>query len=196
MKRKLSLPMILGLVLVMAALGIGAFFGARTVLGNRKSQAVTAQLETLLPERTKGVPGIYTDSDMPVLEIQGTDYVAMLQVPDFNVKLPVSDAWDQKNLYATPSRFCGSAYDGTLVIGGGNDLQKFSFCNKIDTGAQVIITDMTGAEFTYTVATVDRAKHAEAQWLSQEGYDLTLFCQDAMSLEYIAVRCCSAGNEY
>ena len=33
MKRKLSLPMILGLLLVVAALGIGAFFGIRTVLG-------------------------------------------------------------------------------------------------------------------------------------------------------------------
>ena len=191
MKRKLSLPMILGLLLVVAALGIGAFFGVRTVLGNRKSQSVAAQLETLLPERTQGVPGTYLHTDMPVLEVQGTDYVAMLQVPDFNVKLPVSDVWDQKNLYATPSRFCGSAYDGTMVIGGGNDLQKFSFCNKIDIGATVIITDMTGAEFTYTVVTVDRAKHAESQWLSQEGSDLTLFCQDIMSLEYIAVRCVS-----
>lgn len=191
MKRKLSAPLLLGLVLVVAALSIGAFFGIRMALGNRKCQTAVTKLETLLPQRTRGVPGTYTQTDMPVLEIDGTDYVALLQVPDFNVKLPVSDAWDQKNLYATPSRFSGSAYDGTLVIGGGNDLQKFSFCNQIDIGATVIITDMTGAEFTYSVATVDRAKHAESQWLSQDGYDLTLFCQDVMSLEYIAVRCVS-----
>ena len=194
MKRKLSPVLILGLVLVVAALGIGGFFGVRMYLGNQKSQAVTTRLEQLLPERTKGVPGTYSNTAMPVLEIDGTDYVALLQVPDFGVTVPVSDAWDQKNLYATPSRFSGSVYDGTLVIGGGNDLQTFSFCNKIDVGATVLITDMTGAEFIYTVATVDRARHAQPQWLSQQAFDLTLFCQDAYSMEYIAVRCVSDAN--
>ena len=189
MKRKLSLPLILGLVLLLAGLGIGGFFGIRMYLGNQKSQDVVARLEALLPESTPGLPGIYSNTVMPVLEIDGTDYVAMLEIPDYGVKLPVSDGWDQKNLYAIPSRFSGSAYDNTLVIGGGNDLQQFSFCNQIDIGQSVLITDMTGAQFSYTVATVDRAKHAEAQWLEEGDFGLTLFCADVYSMEYIAVRC-------
>lgn len=189
MKRKISLPLIFGLVFLLTGLCIGGFFGIRMYLGNQKSQAVATRLETLLPERTLGVPGIYSNTAMPVLEIDGTDYVAMLEIPDYGVKLPVSDGWDKKNLYAIPSRFSGSAYDNTLIIGGGNDLQQFSFCNQIDMGDTVLITDMTGAQFSYTVATVDRAKHAEAQWLEEEDFDLTLFCADVYSMEYIAVRC-------
>lgn len=196
MKRKWSLPLILGLVLVLAGLGIGAFLGIRMYTGSQKSRELASQLETMLPERTVGIPGTYPNPAMPVLELQGKDYVALLEVPDYGVKLPVSDLWDQKNLYATPSRFSGSAYDGTLVIGGGNDLLQFSFCNKIENGTTVTVTDMTGAQFTYTVSTVDRAKHAEAQWLQAGDCDLTLFCQDAYSMEYIAVRCVSAAKEY
>ena len=53
----------------------------------------------------------------------------------------------------------------------------------------VIVTDMTGVQFAYTVTGVDRAKHAETQWLTEEGCDLTLFCHDIYAMEYIAVRC-------
>ena len=184
-----KLPLILGAVLVLAGIAVGAFFGIRMYTGSQTSRELVSQLESMLPGRTVGVPGTAANTVMPVLELRGVDYVALLEVPDYGVKLFVSDSWEQKDLYAAPCRFSGSAYDGSLIIGGGNDLQQFSFCNKIENGAQVSITDMTGAQFTYTVTAVDRAKHAEAQWLSEEGFDLTLFCQDAYSMEYIAVRC-------
>jgi len=187
MKGKISLPLILGLTLVLGGLGLGLFFGIRTYLGPQKSQKIAVQLEALLPEKTVGVPS-ESDAPMPVLEIDGVDYVALLEIPGYGVKLPVSDEWDGKNLYATPSRFSGSTYDNSLII-GGNDLKQFSFCDQIENGAQVLVTDLTGAQFTYTVVAVDRAKHAEAQWLAEEGTDLTLFCADTYSMGYIAVRC-------
>jgi sortase A len=194
MKRKLSMPLILGLILVLAGVGVGTFFGVRMYRGNQTSQRLAAELEALLPERNLGVPGIYTNTAMPVLELRGADYVALLEIPDHGVKLPVSNGWDQNKLYATPCRFSGSAYDGTLIIGGGNDLQQFSFCNKIENGTTVLITDMIGAQFSYTVYRVDRSKHAQTQWLSEENADLTLFCQDVYSMEYIAVRCISTAT--
>ena len=187
MKRKISLPLILGLVMVLGGLGMGLFFGIRTYLGPQKSQKIAARLEALLPERTVGVP-TESAAPMPVLEIDGVDYVALLEIPGYGVKLPVSDEWSTKNLYATPSRFSGSVYDNSLII-GGNDLKQFSFCDEIENGAEILVTDLTGAQFAYTVVAVDRAKHAEAQWLSEEGTDLTLFCPDTYSMGYIAVRC-------
>ena len=115
----------------------------------------------------------------------------MLEVPAFGLALPVADQWDSKNLHFPPGRFSGSAYDNTLVIGGADSQGQFSFCDKIDNGAVITVTDMTGVRFTYTVFRVDRAKHAESQWLVADDYDLTLFCRDAYSMEYIAVRCIS-----
>lgn len=189
MKRKKALLLVIGIGLILASLCLMLFYGIRMHTGTKRSQEIAAQMTALLPERTQGAPETYPDPSMPVLTLDGTDYVAMLEIPAFGVTLPVADRWDNKNLYCAPSRFSGSAYDQTLVIGGADAPGQFSFCDKINNGAVVTVTDMTGAQFTYTVARVDRAKHAEPQWLMSADYDLTLFCHDVYSMEYIAVRC-------
>ena len=51
----------------------------------------------------------------------------------------------------------------------------------------VIVTDMTGVQFAYTVTGVDRAKHAETQWLTEEGCDLTLFCHNIYALKKVNI---------
>lgn len=188
-KRKFPLLLVLGICLILFSISMVLVFQIRMHLGVQHSQMILSRMEQILPERTTGVPGSYLTSAMPVLEIEDADYVAMLEVPSFDVALPVADRWDSNDLSRSPCRFFGSAYDNTLIIGGADALQQFGFCDKIEHGAQIIITDMTGAQFTYTVSRVDRAKHAETQWLMNSDYALTLFCHDIYSIEYVAVRC-------
>lgn len=92
-------------------------------------------------------------------------------------------------LSGQPECFWGSSYDQTLVIGGADDPHQFGFCDKIGHGATVTVTDMTGAQFVYIVQEINRSKHADTQWLTGGEWDLTLFCHDVYSMEYIAVRC-------
>ncbi len=188
-KHKFPLLLVLGISLILISVSLLFAFHIYMYHGTQHSQRIVLQMNAILPERTVGVPGIYTDSRMPVLSINDVDYVAMLDIPAFGVTLPVADQWDSKNLYCAPGRFSGSAYDQTLVIGGADSPGQFSFCDQIDNGAVITVTDMTGAQFSYTVSRVDRAKHAEPQWLMSADYGLTLFCRDAYSMEYIAVRC-------
>ena len=152
------------------------------------------EMNQLLSDRISGVSGEYSDSVMPVLEISGVDYVALLEIPAQGVVLPVSDQWNSTGLSRSPARFSGSAYDSTLVIGGADHPGQFGFCDEIEHDAVLNITDMTGVQFSYIVSRVDRAKHAQTQWLQNEEYDLTLFCRSAYSMEYIAVRCNLASN--
>ena len=187
-KRKLSPLLVIGAVLLAGSLCLLAVSQISASVSAQKSQRLVAKINDILPDRTQGTPGIYPDNHMPVLEVDGADYVALLDVPAFGVTLPVADQWDQNK----SSRFWGSAYDNTLVIGGKDYSGQFDFCDKIEDGAFVTVTDMTGARFTYTVSRVDRAKHAQTQWLLDENCDLTLFCLDMLSSEYIAVRCLSA----
>ena len=188
-KRKFPLLLVLGICLILASVSLVLAFQIRMHMGVQHSQKILSIMEQLLPERSPGVPGIYLTSGMPVLEIENVDYVAMLEVPSFGIALPVADQWDSNKLFQSPSRFFGSAYDNSLIIGGVDDPRQFGFCDKIEHGAQITVTDMTGAQFTYTVSSVDRAKHADAQWLMDADCDLTLFCHDIYSMEYIAVRC-------
>lgn len=152
-------------------------------------RAVTEKMEALLPERSSGIPDTYLHSNMPVLEIDGVDYVTLLEIPSLQVSLPVADQWDGEKLVYSPARFTGSVYDRTMVIGGRSEPHQFAFCSKIENGTLITVTDMTGTQFTYKVTTVDRAAKAERKWLADPDHPLTLYCQDSFSMEYIAVRC-------
>lgn len=188
-KHKFPLLVVLGICLILISVFLLLFFQIRLHLGVQHSHRILSQMNEILPERTQGVLGTYPNSAMPVLEIDGVDYVATVEIPSFGITLPVADPWDSDKLYRSPARFFGSAYDGTLIVGGVDHSRQFGFCDKIQHGATIIVTDLTGAQFTYTVSRVDRAKHAETQWLKTTDYDLTLFCHDVYSMEYIAVRC-------
>ncbi len=186
---KFRLLIILGIGLVLLSVSLLLAFRIRVHRGAEHSQRSLSAIHEILPERTPGVPGAYSVSDMPALEIEGVDYVAVVEIPSFGITLPVANQWDSKKLSLAPARFAGSAYDSSLVIGGMDDSRQFGFCDKIQHGAVITVTDMTGAQFTYTVCQIHRAKHAETQWLTETEYDLTLFCHDVYAMEYIAVRC-------
>lgn len=189
MKRKAPLTVWLGVGLILCGLCFALVFQLRLQAGARKREDLITRIVAYLPERTPGMPDMYPDTGMPVLEVDGDDYGAVLEVPAFSVRLPVADEWQSRNLTCCPARFSGSAYGGTLVIGGGDYPGQLDFCGKIGHGATVTVTDMTGACFSYTVVRIDRSSQAENQWLTKPEWDLTLFCRDNGTMEYIAVRC-------
>ncbi len=185
-KGKVSVFLVLGITLIAAAVFILLFSELRAYNGKKTNLAVVSKMQELLPEENMGA---VFNSAMPVLQIEGKDYCAILEIPAHGIKLAVADDWNNKNLFSAPTRFCGSAYADNLVIGGADNSKQFSFCKKIENGTTVTLTDMTGAKFTYKVLRVDRAKSAKSEWLTNKDYTLTLFCRDTYSTEYIAVRC-------
>lgn len=194
MKSRGALPLTVGCVLIAASLACGLFFGVRTHLGSEKSRDRAAKIIAMLPPGTQGVPGSDPDAVMPMLEVDGVDYVAVLEIPGFDVTLPVTAQWDSRALSQAPALFWGSPYGDTLVIGGADGSSQFSFCSRIGHGDRITVTDMTGAEFAYTVSEIDRSKHAQTSWLTEVDCPLTLFCHDRYAMEYIAVRCDFAYN--
>lgn len=188
-KRQFSILLALGISLVFISFALVIASEIREHIGSKKCQEVVSEINALLPDKNTGIPEMYPNTYMPVLEIDSVDYVAMLEIPSFSVTLPVADRWSKGQLLDTPARFYGSTYDHCLVIGGGDSSHQFSFCDKIDIGAIITVTDMTGAQFSYAVSRVDRSQSADSQWLIQKEYDLTLFMKNRYSMDYIAVRC-------
>ena len=188
-KGKFPIVLVLGICLVVVSFALIVGLQIRTHIGAVESQKVVTRMSEVLPDRTVGMPEISSNPNMPILEIHDVDYVALIEIPSLNLSLPVADAWNSQKLYNSPARFYGSCYDHSLVIGGADNAHQFSFCDKIDNGTVIIVTDMTGTQFSYTVSRVDRSKSAESNWLISKDYDLTLFCRDALSVEYVAVRC-------
>lgn len=185
MRRSGNLFLILGCLLLAAAAALLLVQQGQARRTVRENSAVVQTMQTMLADRWQGSVDPEHTGNMPALELEGTDYVALLEIPDYNLQLPVAAAWDP----AQVSRYDGTAYNGTLVIGGADHPGQFGCFDKIGIGTQIILTDMTGCTFTYTVQWVDRLKNAETADLTGGDGDLTLFVRDSQLLEYIILRC-------
>lgn len=137
--------------------------------------AVISKIEKILPERNAGIIEQRTNSDMPALEIDGTDFIGLLELPGRNISLPVSNSWGNKDFGYRPARYTGSIYDGTLVIGGRYEAGNFDFADKLDIGEEITFTDMTGGVFRYTVEKITHSDNAKTETLTGGDGELTLF---------------------
>ena len=185
--KKFPILMILGALLIAGSIGLllgSRLYGDRAAL---QSVETARRIQQLIPARTSGIPGERSDTAMPVLALDGRDYVCLLEVPRSSVTLPVADDWNTRSLADQPCRFWGSAMDSTLIIGGNS--RQFEFCARLDLDDPVVITDMQGREYTYRVCRVDRVDSASFEKLNDPNFHLTLFAREGYSGRYVIVRC-------
>ncbi|MCQ2355111.1 MAG: sortase [Clostridia bacterium] len=185
--QKVLLLIGLALLLVSVVFLISALISSAKIEVN--CDETVTHLESLLPTRTVGIKEERFNNTMPAVTYNGQDYSALLSVPRFSVKLPVRSSWDRNAVKKVPCVFTGNPYEGTLIIGGVDSDGQFDFIPKIDIGDTVVVTDMKGYEFTYTVSTVKHAKNAKAKTLIDEKHDLTLFAKDKKTGDWLLVRC-------
>ncbi len=188
MTRKSKWLLAVGLVLVLAGVGLFLFTRISAAVAQEQVAGMVAKLDRLLPGRDAGVAADLS-GEMPVLSLDGRDVVALLEIPTYEVSLPVGATWSSRGVTAYPRRFSGSAYDSNLVVGGCDRAGQLACLAVIPNGTAVVVRDMTGARMTYTVARVERSATADSGVLLDAAYDLTLFVRDTYSLEYILVRC-------
>lgn len=122
--RKL-LPL-MGVVLILASVGLLLLSYVRTA----QAQKILEQIRQRLSQRITGYEGIYTDTDMPVLSLEGTDYVGILDLPGYGVQLPVGSVWETGKLTTHPCRFWGSAYDEPWLLAAAGTKASWIFAER------------------------------------------------------------------
>lgn len=192
MNGKLNLFQKLGFALVLLSMAVLLGTEALSRWDQKKAEAVAQALGSRLGALSQGDPENYSDTAMPVLQLDGEDFSGLLEVPAFGVTLPIGSTWEAGSTRSYPRRFWGSAYDNSLIVGGSDRRGQFDFCEKLDVGDRVWITDMTGARFSYEVTRIDRRKHADMDVFGEKDSDLILFVRENSSLDYILVRCAFA----
>ncbi len=189
MKGKLNGLQKLGFLLV--ALSAFVLLGSEWLARHHsaQAQALASEIKACLPQIVEGDPENYSNPAMPVLQLQEGDFSCLIEIRSLGVSLPVESSWDSAGISRFPHRFWGSAYDNSLILGGSNRKGQFDFCAKLDLGDPVLITDMTGAQFSYEVVRIDRRQQVDLDVLQEFDCDLTLFVRDGSSGNYIIVRC-------
>ncbi len=135
---------------------------------------VLSRLDEAIPEKIAGVYETRTNSDMPAIEIDGVDFIGILEFPEMDIRFPVGAEWKGSGGSYCPARYSGSVYDRSLVIGGAYKADNFDFLDSLDVGGKIVFTDMTGCVYTFEIAKIRHSEKAlKEAFESDDG--LTLF---------------------
>lgn len=176
-----------GAVMMAAALVTLLFWQWNIHASAKAAKEYVHTLRTLIPEPQGAVPEARRDNSMPVLSLEGEDYIGILEFPAFGSALPVGAHWGNSSRY--PCRFSGSVYDRSIRIGATTQAGQYDFYREISVGDTLYFTDMTGNRYSYVVADIRYTRHASEEIPDSRKSDLTLFIQNVYAFEYIQIYC-------
>lgn len=159
--------LILGILLIAAALALSAFLFLPKKQSNAESEAAIAAMEEIIPYYGTDyqITGLGRDP-LAAISIDGIDIVGGLDIPSLDLRAPVAEEGVDKAYFATLDH--GSPVKGEFRIRGGR-YDVFSRLTKAKPGDKVSFTDVDGVQYDYTVTTQFHKKN----WDDAE-YDLML----------------------
>jgi len=142
----------------------------------QETDSDTQETEVEIDSTEETGPEEELPAEMPVVMINGYEYIGYLSIPDLELDLPVMAEWDYKRLKVAPCRHFGSTRTDDLVIAAHNYKTHFGFLSRLKVGAEVIFTDMDGIENRYKLMKDPEtlAPNAVDEVLNS-GYDLVLY---------------------
>ncbi len=134
-------------------------------------------------------PADASDSEMPVVYLDGYDYVGCIQFPTLELKLPVFADWDYNRLKIAPCRQFGSSRTDDLVIAAHNYRNHFGRLDRLSKGDPVLLTDMDGAVNAYSVEKTETLAPTAVDAVQNSGCALVLYTCTLDGGTRIAVFC-------
>lgn len=113
--------------------------------------------------------------ELPVVLLEGYEYVGYIEIPALELKLPVMSEWDYDRLKIAPCRQFGSSRTDDLVIAAHNYQNHFGQLKDLKAGDTAIFTDMEGIVNTYTIEKIETLNPTEVDAVQNSGYDLVLY---------------------
>lgn len=200
----------LGLLLIAAAAGLTGY----NIMQSERAASVAEQdltilmqmqpaLESRTAEKSPAEPiqpegtadyQLVPEMEMPVLEVDGREYVGTLEMPTIHRKLPVLNSWDDELLQIAPCRYLGSAYTGDLILMAHNYDSHFGKIKNLQTGDPVIFQDVEGNQFFYEVISMETLKPTDTRQMEEGDWDLTLYTCTIGGKMRVTVRCAEIGE--
>lgn len=177
MRNKLGrICVVLGILLLVGAGGLYAYNRWEDAHAGAEAQTVVAALEqAVAEEETAAEPTGPLDPEMPVVEIDGYEYVGYVSIPAIGIDLPVMSEWSYPKLKISPCRQFGSSRTDDLVIAAHNYASHFGKIGTLSHGDEVIVTDMEGVVNRYTVDKIETLDPTNVDAVEHSGYPLVLY---------------------
>ena len=172
---------LLGVVLLLAALSLYGYNRWEDAQAGAEAQTVVQDLQEKVVEQTQSAasaPAIDTsslDPELPVVELDGYEYVGTVSIPAIGIDLPVMSEWSYPKLKISPCRQFGSSRTDDLVIAAHNYESHFGKLTSLTAGDNVTFTDMDGIVNEYVVNKVEVLDPHSVEEVEHSGYALVLY---------------------
>ena len=171
MPKKLGIAIVtVGAVLILSALLLLLYNRYQDAQAGREAAALLAKVQAALDAHRGDL-----DPELPVVELDGYEYVGYVEIPTLGLKLPVMAEWDYTRLQIAPCRQFGSSRTDDLVIAAHNYESHFGRLKDLSVGDTVTFTDMEGIVNTYCVEKIETLNPNEVDAVQNSGYDLVLY---------------------
>ena len=205
MSKRGKLCTALGLLLLLAALGLTAYNLWRDAMASMSVDVVLERPTPTLSSRQSELPALSSgealeeafvpdyvlnpEMAMPEENIDGRSYIGVLDIPALGLSFPIISEWSYDALQIAPCRYSGSAYLDNLVIAGHNYRSHFASLPQLQPGDTVTFTDMDGNVFSYAVSSLETPSPYAVSDMTSGDWDLTLFTCTVGGQSRLAIRC-------
>ena len=175
----------LGAVLILSALLLLLYNRHEAALAGKEAEILLSDVEAAIGGQTSSDgptdPTEETETEptlppeLPVVHLNGYDYVGYVEIPALELKLPVMATWDYDLLQVAPCRQFGSSRTDDLVIAAHNYVTHFGYLKKLIPGDTVVFTDMDGIVNTYAVEKTETLDPTSVDAVKNSGCDLVLY---------------------
>lgn len=153
------------------------------------------ELQAVSEGAGQGDSDAFEDDGVPAIEIDGDQYIGVLEIPALDIALPVMKEWSYAGLKIAPCRYLGSVSENDLIIAGHNYDRHFGGLRGLESNDEVIFTDAEDNRFVYRVAEVTRLGGSDVEEMEAGEWDLTLFTCTTDSQNRVTVRCISSEED-
>lgn len=187
-KRVWTVVTVLGILFLAGAAGL-------TLWNFNTDQAAAEESRSLLTELAEAIPEVEAqpvfpmENGMPVVEVEGQNYMGAINFPDLDRELPVLASYELEKLKTAPAVYHGTPQTGDLVICAHNYRSHFGSLQRLPIGAQVLLKAVDGNLYEYQVAATEVVSPFAVADVTSGEWDLTLFtCTLGGRTRYV-VRC-------
>lgn len=187
--------MIAGAVLMLSALLLLCYNRYEEYRAGQEAELLLDDIQAMIMEREDMADSAMLNSDMqkeeeiseketveemasielPVVVINGYGYIGYISIPSLGLELPVMSEWDYSRLKVAPCRQYGSTITDDLVIAAHNYRSHFGGLSELETGAEVLFTDMDGNVNRYILQKLSTVNPDAVEEVLNSEYDLVLY---------------------
>jgi len=197
-----NLMIFIGLGCIAAAICVAVYYELENRAANQNENKVVEELAKIVTD-SNTTDNIKDDTelagedskyyDMPVVEIDGYNYIGYISFETIDNVFPIIENWDYKRLKKAPCRYSGNLRDHNLVIAGHNYRSGFGKLKKMQKGDRIYFTAMNGIMYEFEIELVEVMQPVEIEAMTESPWDLSLYTCTYDGKQRYTVRCSEKG---